>query len=297
LNSQKIKKYISLSGFTTWRIGGPAEWLAEPTNINELIELINWAKEKRMPCHILGAGSNLLINDKGLTGLSLCMRKLQGAKINKEIGLVEVFGGEPLPHLARRVAKEGLHGLEWAIGIPGTVGGAVAMNAGAQGECTAKVLTSVKVISLSGGEVYEIEKKDLNFSYRHSLIQEEDLVVLSARFLLEPGHDKNKIINITNENLNKRLRTQPYNSPSCGSVFRNPEPLTAGKLIENLGLKGLRIGGAEISEMHANFIINSNNATAHDIQQLISVVQKKVKEKHGFLLHPEVKKLGFETID
>ncbi len=289
----KIEKNTSLSKFNTWRVGGNAEWFAEPQDIEEIQSLISWANMKQIPCQVIGAGSNLLINDLGLKGLSICMKKFQGSTLNPHSGLIEAYSGEPTPSLARQAAKAGLHGLEWAVGIPGTIGGAVVMNAGAQGSSTANWLESIKVISLQGGNPYEIQPKDLHFSYRHSLLQKEQLMVLSARFQLEPGHDQKKLTQITNQNLNKRTSTQPYNYPSCGSVFRNPEPLKAGRLIEELGLKGYRIGGAQISRMHANFIVNTGQATAKDIFQLIKFVQSKVKKVHGLVLQPEVKQLGF----
>ena len=167
------------------------------------------------------------------------------------------------------------------------------MNAGAQGSCIADRLISIKVISIEDGKEFEITKQDLNFSYRESFLQEKPLIVISARFQLDPGHDREKLINITNQNLNHRLKTQPYHRPNCGSVFRNPEEFKAGKLIEELGLKGLRHGGAEISSIHANFIINANQATAKDVLELIEIIQTRIQTKHGFLLQPEIKKLGF----
>ena len=295
VNRPKLDNLISLSKFTSLRVGGAAEWLAEPKNLEELQSLISWTQSKKISYQVIGAGSNLLISDCGLPGLSICMKKFHGVKLDPESGLVEAFGGELLPSLARQAAKAGLHGLEWAVGIPGTVGGAAVMNAGAQGNCTANWLQSVKVLPLSGGEPFEIKNQDLQFSYRNSLLQKEQLIVLSASFLLDPGHDETKLSRITNENLNHRTSTQPYHLPSCGSVFRNPEPLKAGRLIEELGLKGHRIGGAEISKIHANFIVNKGKATANDIYQLISFVQTRVKKAHGFLLHPEVKQLGFKS--
>ncbi len=294
LNGINLETLIPLSKFTTWRVGGVAQWLAEPKTLKEVELLLDWAKRKQIPCQIIGAGSNLLINDHGLLGLSICTKKLHGSKLDPQNGVVEALSGEPLPSLARQAAKAGLHGLEWAVGIPGTVGGAAVMNAGAQGSCTADWLHSVQVLPLKGGKAFEIQAKDLQFAYRHSLLQEEQLIVLSARFLLEPGHSQKEVCRITNENLLHRTTTQPYNIPSCGSVFRNPTKLKAGRMIEELGLKGYKIGGAEISKVHANFIVNTGDATAKDIYQLISFVQNRVKTAHGVLLHPEVKRLGFE---
>ena len=292
MNSLKLKKNISLSNFTTWRIGGPAEWIAEPKNFNEIKYLINWINNKKISCNIIGAGSNLLINDKGMKGLSLCTRQLKGININQTTGIVEVLGGETLPALARKVASFGLHGLEWAVGIPGTIGGAVVMNAGAQGHCIAECLESITTLSLSG-EYKTLKANNLNFGYRYSLLQQEKVIVISARLKLEPGHVESKLRQITNENFHHRLKTQPYNKQSCGSVFRNPEPLKAAKLIEEIGLKGFRIGGAEISKVHANFIINANKASSSDVYELIKYIQKKVFDAFGILLETEVKQCGF----
>jgi len=148
---------------------------------------------------------------------------------------------------------------------------------------------------MAGGESFELTRDQLAFDYRHSRLQNEPLLVLSARFRLEPGHDPQELRRITSDNLSKRTSTQPYTQPSCGSVFRNPEPLKAGRLIEDLGLKGTRIGGAEVSTVHANFIVNTGAATAMDIDRLISFVQARVHERHALSLHPEVKRLGFAT--
>jgi len=293
-NSIIFKSLIDLCNFTTWKVGGEAELFAEPKSINELVEVILWAKEAGIPCNTIGAGSNLLISDYGLKGLTICMKKMHGCEINKSNGIVEALAGEPIPNLSRKAAREGLHGMEWAVGIPGTVGGAAVMNAGAQEHCTAERLISVKVLSISTGKIFEIMKKDLAFSYRKSLLQTEQLIVVSTLFQLEPGHNKETLLKVTNNNLNHRLKTQPYHLPTCGSVFRNPKGLKAGRIIEDLGLKGFCKGGAEVSSLHANFIINNGTATASDISQLISIIQNKVEEKYGFILHPEVKLLGFE---
>ena len=196
-----------------------------------------------------------------------------------------------LPTLARKAAANGLHGLEWAVGIPGTIGGAVVMNAGAQEHCISDYLESITTLSLKG-EYKMIKGTDLNFGYRHSLLQNENLIVLSARLKLVSGQAE-IIRQVTNENLNHRLRTQPYKSQTCGSVFRNPEPLKAAKLIEELGLKGFRCGGAEISKIHSNFIINSNKASSYDVTELIKYIQKEVFNSYGILLETEVKQCGF----
>ena len=217
MNSIQLEKNISLANFTTWRIGGPAEWIAQPKNNEEIQYLINWINKKKIPCNIIGAGSNLLINDKGIKGLSLCMRNFKGIKIDKCNGIMEVLGGEMLPTLARKAAANGLHGLEWAVGIPGTIGGAVVMNAGAQKDCISNYLESITTLSLKG-EYKILKGKDLNFGYRYSILQNEKLIVVSARLKLALGHSE-KIRQLTNENLNHRLKTQPYTAQTCGSVF------------------------------------------------------------------------------
>ena len=288
-----LRSNVPLADFTTWRVGGPAQWLLEPTTVNDTLEALQWAQHNQIPCRVIGAGSNLLIHDDGLPGLTLSLRKLQGATVDADSGVVEALAGEPIPTLARRAARAGLDGLAWSVGIPGTVGGAAVMNAGAQGGCIADCLESVQVAPLEGGESFELGRDQLAFDYRHSRLQEDQLVVLSARFRLDPGHDPDEITRITSGNLSHRTSTQPYTQPSCGSVFRNPEPLKAGRLIEGLGLKGSRIGGAEVSTLHANFIVNTGAATAANIDQLIQRVQQQVEAAHAVRLHPEVKRLGF----
>ncbi|MFM9087770.1 MAG: UDP-N-acetylmuramate dehydrogenase [Cyanobium sp.] len=292
-----VRQGVPLRDFTTWRVGGPAQWFGEPGSPEELIEQAAWAISEGLIFRCIGAGSNLLIADRGLPGLTLCSRKLQGSHLEASEGWVEAEAGEPIPTLARKVARGGLSGLEWSVGIPGTVGGAVVMNAGAQGGCTAEWLHSVRVIDPSRPtEPFTLLASDLDFAYRHSRLQDEPLLVLSARFRLEPGHDPAAVIARTSANLQSRTSTQPYQQPSCGSVFRNPEPEKAGRLIEGLGLKGLRVGDAQVSPLHANFIVNLGAARATDIDLLIGMVQERVWNAHGIPLHPEVKRLGFAVV-
>ena len=288
---------VKLADYTPWRGGGAAEWLAAPASLEDTQAWIAWAAHQGMPCRVIGAGPNLLIHDDGLPGLTVCLRKLQGLQLDATTGTVEVLAGEPIPSLARRAARAGLHGLEWSVGIPGTAGGAAVMNAGAQGGCTAEWLESVRVMPMEGGNCFELQRDQLDFAYRHSRLQDDNLVVLSARFRLQPGHDPDELKRVTTANLSHRTTTQPYQQPSCGSVFRNPEPLKAGRLIEEQGLKGTRIGGAEISTIHANFIVNTGAASAGEIDQLIALVQDRVMQRHAIALHTEVKRLGpFEDI-
>ena len=287
------RQNVPLAEFTTWRVGGPARWIIEPESVDEVLASLQWARTNGHSCQVIGAGSNLLIHDNGLPGLTLSLRRLQGAELDSNSGVIEALAGEPIPTLARRAARAGLKGLAWAVGIPGTVGGAAVMNAGAQGGCTADWLEAVRVVPIQGGESFELTRDQLEFDYRHSLLQQENLLVLSARYRLDPGHNPQELRRETNSNLSHRTSTQPYTLPSCGSVFRNPEPLKAGRLIQDLGLKGERVGGAEVSTVHANFIVNTGNATAVDINQLIELVQDRVEQRHAVRLHPEVKRLGF----
>jgi len=290
---QGLRRSVGLADYTTWKVGGPADWFAEPDSLEQLQQLVAWARCEGLELRVIGAGSNLLVSDTGLAGLTLCQRRLQGSQLDSTSGLVEALAGEPLPTLARRAARAGLAGLEWSVGIPGTVGGAVVMNAGAQGGCTAEWLVDVTVLDPRlGGEPVVLSAAELDFAYRHSRLQHEPLLVLSARFQLQSGHDPAAVGQRTSANLHSRTSSQPYQQPSCGSVFRNPEPRKAGQLIEGLGLKGLRVGGAQVSPIHANFIVNTGGASAAEIDQLIALVQQRVAEAHGIALHTEVKRLG-----
>ncbi|MFN9643779.1 MAG: UDP-N-acetylmuramate dehydrogenase [Cyanobacteriota bacterium] len=289
-----LREGVILRDYTTLRVGGPAEWFAEPGSQAEWIAQASWAVAEGLPFRCIGAGSNLLIADGGLPGLTLCNRRLQGSALDPVEGWVEAEAGEPLPTLARKVARAGLSGLEWSVGIPGTVGGAVVMNAGAQGGCTAEWLHSVRVVDPAHPEEpFTLPADALDFAYRHSRLQEEPLLVLAARFRLKAGQDPAEVSSRTSANLQSRTSTQPYQQPSCGSVFRNPEPEKAGRLIEGLGLKGLQVGEAQVSPMHANFIVNLGGARASDIDHLIALVRARVLDAHQIALRPEVKRLGF----
>jgi UDP-N-acetylmuramate dehydrogenase len=293
-----VRQGVTLRDFTTWRVGGPAEWFSEPVSQEDLIAQAAWAVAEGLAFRCIGAGSNLLVADGGLPGLTLCNRRLQGSVLDALEGWVEAEAGEPLPSLARKVARAGLSGLEWSVGIPGTVGGAVVMNAGAQGGCTAEWLHSVRVIDPARPTApFTLLASDLDFAYRHSRLQEEPLLVLAARFRLEAGGDPGAISARTSANLQSRTSSQPYQQPSCGSVFRNPEPEKAGRLIEGLGLKGLQVGEAQVSPLHANFIVNLGGARASDIDRLIAMVRERVLEARGIALQPEVKRLGFGSGD
>lgn len=286
-----IRSQVPLSDLTSFRVGGPAEWLVTPQRIEDLQASFKWAKAEGLPITLLGAGSNLLVSDRGLPGLVICTRHLRHLEFDAEMGQVTVGAGQPIPRLAWQVARRGWQGLEWAVGIPGTVGGAVVMNAGAHGECTADRLVEAQVLS-PDGTIEVLKPQDLRYSYRTSALQGDQRLVIQATFQLQPGADPTQVRALTLEHLNQRHTTQPYHLPSCGSVFRNPSPRTAGWLIEQSGLKGYQIGKARVAERHANFILNCGGATASDIFRLIYHVQHQVEQHWSLRLEPEVKMLG-----
>ena len=286
-----ILSQVDLSDMTTYRVGGPAEWFAAPQNLEQLQAVQEWAQQERLPITVLGAGSNLLISDRGLPGFVLSTRHLRQQTIDANTGLVIVEAGKPLPRLCWQVAEKGLSGLEWAVGVPGTVGGAVVMNAGAHDGTVADSLVSAEVMDREG-TLKTLSRDDLQYSYRSSILQGSQIIVLRATFQLTPGADPEQVAQVTQSHRDHRLKTQPYDQPSCGSVFRNPLPRKAGWLIEQSELKGFHVGGAQVSQKHANFIVNSGNATANDIYTLIAVIQQRILEKWDISLHPEVKMLG-----
>ncbi|NJK74690.1 MAG: UDP-N-acetylmuramate dehydrogenase [Microcoleus sp. SU_5_6] len=287
----KINSQVSLAGLTSFRVGGPAEWYVAPRSIADLQASFAWADTEGMPVTLLGAGSNLLVSDGGLPGLVVATRYLKQVSFNEQTGQVTAGAGESIPRLAWLAAKRGWRGLEWAVGIPGTVGGAVVMNAGAHGGCTAGILVNARLLS-PGGKVEILSPQDLGYRYRTSVLQGGDRLVTEATFQLQPGFDRAIVMEETNTNFSQRRTTQPYHLPSCGSVFRNPRPKAAGWLIEQSGLKGYQIGGAQVAQRHANFILNCGSATANDIFHLIRHVQEQVHQRWSLLLEPEVRILG-----
>lgn len=286
-----IHPNVSLASHTSYRVGGKAQWYAAPRNFEQLQETFEWFQKQDIPLVLLGAGSNLLISDRGIDGLVLSTRYLRHRRFDEATGQVTVAAGKPIVGVAWQAAKLGWSGLEWAVGIPGTVGGAVVMNAGAHNQCTADSLVSAVVVS-PDGKVETLTPEDLNYSYRTSALQGGKRLVIEATFQLQTGFTREEITAKTQDNLWKRKSSQPYDKPSCGSVFRNPSPYAAGWLIEQLGLKGYRVGDAEVSQRHANFILNCGQAKAQDIFHLINHIQEKVQSHWSLLLEPEVKILG-----
>ncbi len=286
-----IKSQASLSAFTSYRVGGAADLYVAPRNLEALQASLKYAKERDLKVTTLGAGSNLLVSDRGISGLVIATRHLRFSHFDPETGQLTVAAGESIPSLAWAAAELGWQGLEWAVGIPGTAGGAVVMNAGAHNSCIADMLVSAQVLS-PDGTLETLTPEQLGYSYRTSLLQGGDRIVTQATLQLAPGADPAKVLAITKQHKKHRLSTQPYNFPSCGSVFRNPKPYSAGWLIEQTGLKGYQIGGAQVAILHANFIVNRGGAKASDIFCLIRHIQHQVQERWSINLEPEVKMLG-----
>jgi UDP-N-acetylmuramate dehydrogenase len=286
-----LKTHTSLSAFTSYRVGGEAECYVSPYDLEALQVSIEYAKENNLAITLLGAGSNLLVSDRGIPGLVIATRHLRSKNFDPTTGQLTVSAGEPIPTLAWDAAALGWEGLEWAVGIPGTVGGAVVMNAGAHNSCIADMLVSAQVLS-PDGTLATLTPEELGYTYRSSLLQGRKRIVTQATFQLQPGADPVQVTARTKEHKKHRLSTQPYSYPSCGSVFRNPKPYSAGWLIEQTGLKGYQLGGAQVAQLHANFIVNRGGAKASDIFSLIRHVQNEVQERWSIWLEPEVKMLG-----
>ncbi|MEI6328281.1 MAG: UDP-N-acetylmuramate dehydrogenase [Pseudanabaena sp.] len=286
-----IRANISLAGLTSMKVGGAAEYFSSPRSSTELAESLAWASDRHLPSTIIGAGSNLLISDEGLSGLVICTRHLRGIEFDETSGQVNAAAGEPVARLAMQIASHGWTGFEWAIGIPGTVGGLVVMNGGAQGGSAADCVVSVQTVTLTG-ETQIVYPQDLDFSYRSSALQGSQLLVTEATFNFQTGGDPEAIAADTEAKLKARHSTQPYHLPNCGSVFRNPLPQFAAKLIQDAGLKGYQIGNAQVSELHGNFIVNLGNAKAKDIFSLIEHIKQVISDRYDVVLETEVKLIG-----
>ncbi len=283
-----------MSSHTSFRIGGPAELFVQPAGTKEMLTAIRLAREEGVPFFVMGKGSNLLVSDEGYRGMIL---QTGGAfhRIDVEGDIIRTQAGATLNSVANAAYEHGLTGMECLAGIPGSVGGAVCMNAGAYGGEIRDILLDVDLLK-QDGTVETFPADALDLSYRHSIIPERDYVVLSARFGLVRG-DRTQIKNKTDELARRRKTKQPLEYPSAGSTFKRPEGYFAGKLIQDAGLKGYTVGGAQVSEKHSGFVINRGDATAQEVVFLIGQVQKRVQQQFGVLLEPEVRMLGFEQAD
>jgi UDP-N-acetylmuramate dehydrogenase len=307
----KIREKVLLKDYTTFKIGGPARYFFVAKNKEDWKNAILWAKKKRLPFFILGGGSNVLFSDKGFNGLVIKMQntqyKIRNTKIVAEAGV-------PLQKLVLEAAKKGLSGLENLAGIPGTLGGAIWGNAGAFGREIGDLVEEVKILQIANGklQIVNFKKEDCKFGYRESIFKrKENWIILEAILRLKKGKKK-EIEEKIKEILRLRKEKQPLEFPSAGSVFKNVPIekvskrirekfrekikdgfLPAGVLIEAAGLKGFQIGGAKISEKHANFIVNVGKAKASDVKELIEKIKKEVKKKFKIQLEEEIKLVGF----
>lgn len=289
-NVGKVWVNEPLSNHTTWKIGGPADILFQPKNKEGLLSGIRAIKAENVPYRVIGRGSNLLVRDGGIRGVVI---KMGDGFDHLEItdNVVRVGAGYSFIKLATVVGKTGRTGLEFAGGIPGTVGGAVYMNAGAHGSDVSRVLQSAEIL-FDDGELAILSKEELNFSYRTSILQRERRgICLEATFQLKHKDRKDVVLEMATHKEYRR-KTQPLQLPSCGSVFRNPTPYSAGQLIEEAGLMGYRVGDAQVSLLHANFIVNLGSASASDVLTLIEHIQTTIRSMYGVDMHPEVQVVG-----
>ena len=281
----------SLSKYTTYRVGGNAKVIVYPKSREKLVQLLKELKNKNIKYMILGNGSNTLFSDKEYDGVIIKLDLLD--KITYYRNLVKAEAGVNLIKLSYQTVRRGLAGLEFASGIPGTVGGAIFMNAGAYKSDMGYVTKSIEVLTPKF-EIITMTNKELDFHYRTSFLQKhKGYICLEATFQLRKN-DKDLLQEIVDDRKRRRLESQPLEYPSAGSVFRNPENNFAGKLIEDLGYKGYTVGGAKVSDKHANFIINHNNAKAEDIKKIIELLQKEVKEKYDIDLKCEQEFINWE---
>jgi len=274
---------------TTFRIGGEADVFVEPTR-EEVLEVISYCKEQEIPVTIIGNGSNLLVGDGGIRGVVLCVgRNMSHVQVSGDV--IDAEAGALLAQVASAARDASLTGMEFAAGIPGSLGGAVVMNAGAYGGEMKDILVDVTCL-LADGRVVTYGAEELELSYRHSKVMEmEGCVVLSARIRLKEGQ-QDAIVATMRELAAKRQEKQPLNFPSAGSTFKRPEGYFAGKLIEDAGLRGFQVGDAQVSQKHCGFVINRGAATAADVRELIEEVTRRVREDAGVEMTPEVRFVG-----
>lgn len=276
----EVKEHASLKNMNTYRVDGTAKILIEPNSIHDLVEVIKILKEHKEPYFIIGAGSNIVLNDKEINGVVIKFSKLNGIEVYKNEDTIYAEAGAMLPKVVMESVNNGLCGLEFAAGIPGTIGGAVYGNAGAYNSCIMDYIKSVTVLN-SNNEIETLENSDIFYEYRNTLFkQTKKYIILGVKLYLREGN-KEESENIMADRKKRRVESQPLEYPNAGSVFRNPEGDYAGRLIEECELKGYKVGGAEVSTKHANFIINKENATGKDIHDLILHVHDVVKEKTG----------------
>ncbi|MGI6012430.1 MAG: UDP-N-acetylmuramate dehydrogenase [Ruminococcus sp.] len=289
LRTDQILRGELMKNHTTFRVGGPADYFVVPEDSLQVKQVIGLCRRQNVPWYVIGNGSNLLVGDRGYRGVIIQIYKNM-SRIEIKEGQIEAQAGALLSRIGACALGESLTGMEFACGIPGTVGGAAVMNAGAYGGEMKDILKSVTVLK-ENGEIEEIPSEKLELGYRTSVIKEKGYVVLEAALQLQKG-EASRISARMEELKKKRIEKQPLEYPSAGSTFKRPEGYFAGKLIMDAGLRGYRVGGASVSEKHCGFVINDQGGTAADIRTLMENVQKKVWEKFQVKLEPEVKFLG-----
>lgn len=284
----QILQHEPLSKYTNTKTGGPADYLAFPQTVTQVEQLLDWANQQQMPLTVIGNASNLIVRDGGIRGLTVILTRMKTIHVLGNQVIAEA--GAALIQATEVAYQAGLTGVEFAAGIPGSVGGAVFMNAGAYGGEISEVVSEAQILTRKG-QIRTLTNHELNFGYRHSSIQDYNDIVLSATFNLKPG-DSEKIRARMDELNRLRASKQPLEYPSCGSVFKRPTGYFTGKLIHESGLQGFQIGGAQVSKKHAGFIINVGGATATDYLNVIHHVQETVFEKFGVHLQTEVRIIG-----
>lgn len=293
LNELEVGKVLvqePLSKYTTIKIGGPADLLIIPAGINSLKAVMEAVKKHQVPWTVIGRGSNLLVGDEGIRGAVIKLGEgLDNLHIDDD--QITVGGGFSVVRLATMISKKGFSGLEFAAGIPGSIGGAVYMNAGAHGSDFSRILHKAHILFEDGSEAW-LSNEEMEFSYRTSILQNKRPGICLEAVLQLREDNRDVIVQQMQNNKSYRKETQPWSQPCAGSIFRNPLPEHAGKLIEKAGLKGYQIGGAKISDMHGNFIVNAGQAKAADVLALIGHVKKTVKDLYNIELHTEVEFLG-----
>lgn len=287
----EIKTNVLLRNHTTFKIGGPAKYFFVAKKKEDLMKTILMAKKFKLPFFVLGGGSKLLVSDRGFKGLII---KIQNSKFKIKNSKIWTEGGLTLSKLVNLAQKNNLAGLEWAAGIPGaTISGAIRGNAGAFGNSMKNIVREIEIFDTKTEKIKILKNKDCKFGYRDSIFKKKkNLIILSTTLQLKKGKKK-AIKRKLNQYLNYRKETQPLNFLSAGSIFKNPSGFSAGKLIEECGLKGKKIGNVKISEKHANFIVNLGNGKAKDVKKLINLIKNKVKKKFGIVLKEEIQFLGF----
>lgn len=278
-----------MSKHTTFAIGGPADCFVMPSTIEEAVTVIKTVKEFAVPLTILGNGSNLLVMDKGIRGVVVNLNE-RFAQISREDNMIKAQCGALMADVSKFAGEASLTGLEFAVGIPGRLGGCIFMNAGAYDGEIKNVVNRVVAIN-SNGELLEYTRDKADFGYRHSIFQDNNNLILEVELLLKKG-DKAEILAKMADLTNRRETKQPLEYPSAGSTFKRPPGYFAGTLIDQTGLKGLTVGGAQVSKKHAGFVVNIGGATAQDVLDLIKEVQDRVYKAHGVKLYPEVKMIG-----